>query len=85
MSLNAAGTDARPMSCLRHGEFHVMEQECWNTTLEFWFEWQELLTPQQLKDRYDQEVERKMLNDFIERLAPKWATSVKSSQYRDTR
>ena len=71
--VSAVGTptvddNPRPMTCLLHGEFHVMSTDCWNKTLEFWFEWEGVDTPSELKNRYDQEVERKMLNDLIERL-----------------
>lgn len=54
---------SQPTACLLHGAFHVMGQECWATTVDWYFEHQEL-TEAQRRDGYQAAVERRMLDDL---------------------
>jgi len=57
-------TDTQPTMCLLHGDFHVMEQACWSTTLDFYFEHQDM-GEQASRDAYLAAVEREMLNNLL--------------------
>jgi len=50
--------------CLRHGDFHVMDSDCWGVTLDFHLE-HTGLPPQEARDCYLAAVERKMLDNFV--------------------
>jgi hypothetical protein len=65
-------TDTATGYCLLHGDYHPMELDCWETTLDFWFRCQEMspdMNDKEKKDRYDAEVERKMLYDLAIEIA----------------
>lgn len=69
----AAPTTAVLGNCLHHGEYHLMQAECWSATVEFWLQWQADepgISGSQLKTRYDNEVERKMLDNLLRELNP---------------
>lgn len=61
--------------CLLHGDFHPMGSECWNTTTGFYLSWAvredggEPLPDKEIKEKYDAEVERKMLYDLSTEIA----------------
>jgi hypothetical protein len=55
--------------CLLHGDYHPMDQTCWDATLDFYFDVQ-LTRPNldqtEIKQEYDAEVERRMLRNVID-------------------
>jgi hypothetical protein len=55
----------QPTMCLLHGDFHVMEQACWSTTLDFQLAHTHL-DGQEARDAYLTAVEREMLNNLVE-------------------
>ncbi|MFD9004479.1 hypothetical protein ACFV0T_26560 [Streptomyces sp. NPDC059582] len=59
-----------PTMCLLHGDFHVMDQICWGTTLDFHFQHQGDMTQQEARDCYLAAVERKMLDNLLPALRP---------------
>ena len=66
-------------NCLLHGDYHLMRSGCWNTVVEFWMKWHvdvKDVSDQEIKVRYDSEVERKMLDNLIEELNPEETASV---------
>lgn len=50
--------------CLLHGDFHVMDQDCWSATVDFYIEHQHLEQPE-ARAVYQAEVERKMLDRIV--------------------
>lgn len=58
--------------CLLHGDYHVMQSDCWGATLEWWMDRQPTTEADLLaeRDRYQAAVERKMLDQLIKKLAP---------------
>lgn len=64
--------------CLLHGDYHSMQADCWKTTVGFWLQWQADepgITHEVLKNQYDNEVERKMLDNLIKELNPEETAS----------
>jgi hypothetical protein len=57
-------TATQPTMCLLHGDFHVMEQACWSTALDWQFAHTHL-EGDAARDAYLTEVERQMLNNLI--------------------
>jgi hypothetical protein len=57
-------TDTQPTMCLRHGDFHVMDGDCWGATLDWQFA-RPHLTGAEARDAYLAAVERQMLDNLI--------------------
>jgi hypothetical protein len=60
-------TIVQPSMCLLHGDFHVMDGDCWGAT----FDWQVAhphLESQAARDAYLAGVERQMLNNLVRNL-----------------
>jgi hypothetical protein len=57
-------TATQPTMCLLHGDFHVMEQPCWSTALDWQLAHNHLEGAAAL-DAYLTDVERQMLNNLI--------------------
>lgn len=53
----------RPTACLLHGAFHVMRQDCWAATTDWYFEHQEIGEAER-RNAYQAAVERRMLNNL---------------------
>lgn len=60
-------TDTQPTMCLLHGDFHVMGQACWSTTMDWYFT-HDHIEGQEARDAYLAAVERKMLDHLMEAL-----------------
>ncbi|MFG2970874.1 hypothetical protein ACGFZS_47160 [Streptomyces sp. NPDC048288] len=60
----APTTLGTPTMCLLHGDYHVMGQDCWATTLDWQFAHTDLEGPE-ARDAYLCEVERKMLDNLV--------------------
>lgn len=58
-----ACTTASPTACLLHGDFHVMDRECWEVTTDWYFDHQHIPSAEQ-HDDYMAAVERKILDAF---------------------
>lgn len=58
-------TATQPTMCLKHADFHVMGQDCWSTTLDWYFTHQ-TMNEQADRDAYLAEVERAMLDAHIQ-------------------
>ncbi len=56
-----------PTMCLLHGDFHVMEQDCWSVTATFFFA-RASQDQQAVRDAYLSQVERKMLDNHTRSL-----------------
>ncbi|MEU8469633.1 hypothetical protein AB0F30_17195 [Streptomyces sp. NPDC029006] len=59
-----ATTTTHPTMCLKHGDFHVMDSDCWDVTLDWYFSSQHL-NDQASRDAYLAAVERQMLDNLI--------------------
>lgn len=59
-----ATTQTAPTMCLRHGDFHVMDSDCWGVTLD-WYTTHQHLGDQAGQDLYLAAVEREMLDNLI--------------------
>lgn len=57
-------TTTAPTMCLRHGDFHVMDSDCWGATLD-WQLANTHLDGQDARDAYLAAVERRMLDNLI--------------------
>lgn len=57
-------TTAQPTMCLRHGDFHVMDSDCWGATLD-WQLAHPHLEGQAGRDAYLAAVERQMLDNLV--------------------
>jgi hypothetical protein len=55
--------------CLLHGDFHVMDQDCWSVTVDFYVERQHL-EQTEAQNAYQAEVERNMLDQVARQYAP---------------
>lgn len=55
--------------CLLHGDFHVMGQDCWAVTLDYYLEHQDI-PETQARHRYLEAVERKMLDNLLPKRRP---------------
>lgn len=54
-------TDAPITACLLHADYHLMNRECWDTTLDWYFERQHLSAGAQ-RAAYQGAVERRILD-----------------------
>lgn len=54
---------AKPTACLLHADFHVMGQDCWGVTLDWYFT-HDHVTGQEARDAYQAAVERRMLDQL---------------------
>ncbi|MFD5848323.1 hypothetical protein [Streptomyces chartreusis] len=58
-----AATATQPTMCLLHGDFHVMDGDCWSTTLD-WRLTHTHLEGTAARDAYLTAVERRMLDNL---------------------
>jgi hypothetical protein len=63
----AAEPPAQPTMCLLHGDYHVMDQRCWDTTVDWYFTHPDFEGADG-RDAYLAEVERQMLDNLIKDL-----------------
>lgn len=54
----------QPTACLLHADIHHMDTTCWDACLD-WYSAHQHLSPDQARDAYQDEVERRMLDQFI--------------------
>ncbi|WP_399559542.1 hypothetical protein OIA45_48905 (plasmid) [Streptomyces chartreusis] len=59
-----AATATQPAMCLKHGDFHIMDGDCWSVTLDWYFTHQ-TMNEQADRDAYLTAVERKMLDNLL--------------------
>jgi hypothetical protein len=56
-------TATQPSMCLKHGDFHIMDADCWDATVDWYFTHQDAS-----RDAYLAAVERQMLDNHIRSL-----------------
>ncbi|WP_157874562.1 hypothetical protein [Streptomyces sp. AcH 505] len=54
----------QPTTCLLHADVHLMGAACWDTTLDWYFTHQHV-HPDEARDAYQAEAERRMLDHLI--------------------
>lgn len=69
MLATPAPPTVQPTMCLLHGDFHVMGQDCWGVTMDWYVDHQHL-DGQAGRDAYLTAVERKMLDNLLPKRRP---------------
>jgi len=64
-----APSTTQPTMCLRHGDYHVMDGDCWAVTLDWYVDHQHL-DEQTGRNAYLAEVERRMLDNLLPKRRP---------------